>query len=178
MDEKWRAVPDWEGFYEVSNLGKVRSIPHQTARGVRGGKLLAQYIREDGYPEVYLFDKAHKRRRTARVHHLVLEAFVGKCPKGQEARHGPGGKLDAALKNLKWGTRAKNVGPDRVRDHQSNRGEHHGLTHLTWDDVCKIRELLAEHYPQNALADLYHVSKQTITNIKYRRVWAHPPEEW
>lgn len=177
MDEKWLPVKGWEGLYEVSNFGRVRSLPRQTARGMRGGNLLVQYIRKDGYPEVYLYERGRKRRRTARVHHLVLEAFVGPCPKGEEARHGPGGKLDARLANLCWGTRAKNVGPDRVRDHQSNRGEHHGLTPLTWADVCEIRKLLGT-IPQNQIAVQFGVSKQTITNIKTGATWAYPPELW
>jgi hypothetical protein len=113
------------------------------------------------------------------LHHLVLEAFVGLCPEGQEALHGPGGKLDASLNNLSWGFRAQNMGEDRVRDHQSNRGEHHGLTTLTWENVCEIRRLLAESTMyQYEIANLFRVSKQTITSIKQRKNWVHPPEEW
>lgn len=111
------------------------------------------------------------------VHLLVLDTFVSQCPEGQEALHGPGGKRDASLTNLSWGTREKNTGPDRARDHQSNRGERHGLTTLTWEQVCEIRSLIGK-IPQNQLALRFGVSKQTITNIKTRHTWAHPPEEW
>lgn len=177
MYEIWKPVPTWEGLYEVSDLGRFRSLPRQTARGIRGGKVVRGTIRHDGYWEVQLTAPGRPRRKCF-LHHLVLEAFVGPCPNGQEALHGPGGKLDASLKNLKWGTRAKNVGPDRVRDHQSNRGEHHGLTRLTWADVCEIRSLLECGPQQKVIAERYNVSKQTITNIKQGRVWTHPPEDW
>lgn len=178
MDERWLPVPDWEGLYEVSDLGRFRSIRRKTARGWRGGKLVTGTIRHDGYWEVQMTAPGRSRRKCF-LHHLVLEAFVGLCPEGQEARHGAGGKLDASLANLCWGTRAKNVGPDRVRDHQSNRGEHHGLTPLTWVDVCEIRRLLAEGLtPQNKIAERFRVTKQTITNIKQKKTWAYPPEEW
>lgn len=178
MDELWKAIASWEGLYEVSTLGRVRSLPRRTASGVRGGKVSKLYIRKnDGYPEATMTDRGNGRREKRMVHLLVLEAFVGPCPEGQEALHGPGGKRDASLANLSWGTREKNTGPDRVRDHQSNRGERHGLTTLTWDQVCNIRAMLGK-VPQNELARMYGVSKQTITNIKTRHTWAHPPEEW
>jgi DNA-binding XRE family transcriptional regulator len=175
----WKPIKDWEGLYEVSNRGQVRSLPRPTARGIRGGRIVGQYIRPDGYAEAQLMDRGHGRRLKRMVHHLVLEAFIGSCPEGMEALHGPGGKGDASLKNLAWGTRAKNMGEDRVRDHQSNRGERHGLTTITWADVLEIKRLLAEKkLYQYEIAQQFGVSKQTITNIKTGHTWAHPPEEW
>jgi hypothetical protein len=101
MDEEWRPVYGWEGLYEVSSLGSVRSLPRKTLRGVRGGKLMNWYIREnDGYPEVRLYRNGTMLRRYA--HHLVLEAFDRPRPPGYEAGHGPGGKLDASPGNLVW----------------------------------------------------------------------------
>lgn len=194
--EEWLPVVNWESLYEISNTGQVRSFKRWTNSGMRGGKLLKPWLRKDGYYEVSLFSSptgtvpcptcgspqpvegAEKRKAKKRVHHLVLESFVGPCPEGLEALHGPGGKLDNRVENLTWGKRAKNMGEDRVRDHQSNRGEHHGLTTLTWGQVCEIRQRIEDGWQQNSLATLYGVSKQTITNIKTRHTWAHPPEEW
>src|SRR5271156_5097060 len=131
MDEEWRGIPSWEGLYRISNRGEVYSLPRETKTGTRGGNTIGSYVRKhDGYPEVSLHAPGRQRLKRM-VHLLVLEAFIGPCPEGQEALHGPGGKLDPSLGNLNWGFRAKNVGEDRVRDHQSNRGEHHGLTTLT-----------------------------------------------
>jgi DNA-binding XRE family transcriptional regulator len=153
VDEEWRPVKDWEDLYEVSDCGRVRSLPRPTARGVRGGKVVGQYIRPDGYAEAQLMDRGHGRRLKRMVHLLVLETFVG--------------------------TRAKNMGEDRARDHQSNRGERHGLTTITWADVLEIKRLLAEgNTYQYEIAQQFGVSKQTITNIKTGHTWAYPPEEW
>lgn len=196
IQEEWLPVIGWESLYEISNQGNVRSFGRQTRSGIRGGNPLAPFLRKDGYYEVQLFrspeivpcstcghpqpvESAEKRKQKKLVHHLVLEAFVGPRPDGLEALHGPRGKRDNRPENLSWGKRAKNMGEDRVRDHQSNRGEHHGLTTLTWADVCEIKRLLAEGTVyQYEIADRFNVSKQTITNIKTGHTWAHPPEEW
>jgi hypothetical protein len=101
MHEEWRPVHGWEGLYEVSGTGQVRSLPRKTVRGVRGGKVMNWYVRGlDGYPEVRLYRDGTMLRRF--VHHLVLEAFIRPRPHGYEAKHGAGGKLDCSVGNLEW----------------------------------------------------------------------------
>lgn len=111
MSETWRPVVGYEGLYDVSSLGQVKSHPRL---GTRGGILARPVERREGaYPKVLLYDGTGKRR-TRKIHHLVLEAFVGPCPAGQEARHLDGDRLNASLVNLLWGTPAANY-RDKVR---------------------------------------------------------------
>jgi hypothetical protein len=78
------------------------------------------------------------------VHRLVLEAFAGLCPAGQEAPHGPDGSLDNRRpENLEWGTKDKNNGPDKVRDGTLACGERNGQARLTADAVREIRQRYA-----------------------------------
>jgi hypothetical protein len=102
--EHWLPVVGYEGLYEVSDLGKVRSL--------RDGQLLSLYVVDD-YPMVTL----HKggKQKTRHVHRLVLEAFAGPCLPGQQARHGRSGPDDNCWpENLEWGTAAQNA-IDKVR---------------------------------------------------------------
>jgi len=112
---KWKAIPGWQG-YEVSDAGVVRSIPrvveHAKGPTARAGKVLRQSLERGKYARVYLQNQG--RKRTAKVHHLVLEAFVGPCPAGLEARHLNGASLDNRVRNLTWGTRSENVA-DRLQ---------------------------------------------------------------
>jgi hypothetical protein len=170
-------VASYEGLYEVSYWGHVRSLsrlvggPHGPASRVFPGRLLEWYIRPDGYPEVQLSREGRAKKRF--VHHVVLEAHVGPRPAGQEARHGPGGKLRPWVINLCWGIREDNVGPDRVRDGQSNRGERHGNAKRTTDEVLEIRRRAAAGEPQTDLAGEYGMSVQGLNDIVTRRNWAH-----
>ena len=118
--ECWLPYPGFEGFYEVSDLGRIYSYPRHTTRGGLRGARISVW----GYHVITLsVNGIHYERRVAR---MVLETFTGPCPPGQEACHGPGRPLDDRWPNLSWGTREKNQGPDRVRDGTSNQGERCG----------------------------------------------------
>lgn len=99
---EWREVP---GFpeYLVSDEGAVLSSPR---KGTPGG-VLAPWVGRKGYLKVTL--NCHGARRNAAVAHLVLEAFVGPRPPGQEARHLDGNPLRNVLENLAWGPKSENA---------------------------------------------------------------------
>lgn len=102
MEEQWAAVVDYEGLYEVSDAGRVRSIARP---GTRGGILRGE-VHPDGYPSVKLSKGGRKKHLT--VHVLVATAFRGPRPDGQECRHLNGDPSDNRLENLAWGTSAEN----------------------------------------------------------------------
>lgn len=107
--EKWRPIVGYEDRYEVSDLGWVRSL--------RRPGMLTPWAFSNGYRAVTLWDGTRYRRHS--IHRLVLAAFVGPCPPGQEVRHINGDPADNHLENLAYGTRAEN-NADTVR-----HGRHH-----------------------------------------------------
>lgn len=117
MKEAWKPVVDYEGYYEVSNLGRVRSVD----RVVRGRLYKSRILKPNwtGNPigTRYLCVGISKNgvARTTTVHRLVLEAWVGPCPDGCEACHGSGGNTDNSLDNLRWDTHESNC-CDRFND--------------------------------------------------------------
>lgn len=118
---EWRPVPGKEGRYEVSQDGAVRSLPrrveHPLGPKFFRGKILSPRRGRRGRLRV-LIEGVDRY-----VHHLVLEAFVGPRPAGQEGRHLNDNPIDNRLENLAWGTRSQNL-HDRVRNgihHQANK---------------------------------------------------------
>lgn len=112
MSERWLPIPGWEGYYEVSDLGRVkscaRSVPGRPGRMInRRERILTPMVSRDGYLCVALC-RDNVRHHT-RVHRAVLLAFVGPCPDGMEGCHGDGDSRNNALTNLRWDTRSANT---------------------------------------------------------------------
>ena len=112
MSERWLSVVGYEGLYEVSDQGRVRSLPRKAWCGGDRYRLTSARVLRPGlvgtgpYPAVKLSRNGEAPMR--KVHRLVLEAFRGPCPPGMEACHGPRGRLCAALDNLRWDTKEEN----------------------------------------------------------------------
>jgi hypothetical protein len=174
MIEIWQSVPTYEGLYEAGNRGHVRSLPR---KGTPGRVLKPHLYNRNGtdYLEVCL----HPGKKTVPVHRLVLLAFAGPCPPGQQACHGPQGSLvNWWPENLYWGTPLRNS-EDKTRDNTTNRGEKNRNASLTWNQVTQIRQLLSEDtLTQVAVARMFGVGYQAIWAIKHGRTWQHTPEEW
>lgn len=117
--EAWKAIPGYEGLYEVSDQGRVRSLDREYVRsdGVatrRRGRTLKPVVNTNGRHQVYLCIPGSKQKPCL-VHRLVLEAFVGPCPEGMEACHYNDTFTDNRLCNLRWDTREANTA-DRIRN--------------------------------------------------------------
>lgn len=110
--EEWRPVRGYEDVYEVSNYGRVMRVGK--APGAVVGTIKQQTVTESGYAVVSLSNK--KGSKAKLIHHLVLEAFVGKPPHdkyGAQARHLDGNSLNNHVDNLAWGTAQENA-DDRI----------------------------------------------------------------
>lgn len=170
--ELWKPVVGYEGLYEVSSHGRMRSMDRtvtdkRSARQFRG-RIKKQTLNRNGRPNVTL----HKNGipQTFFVSKLVLEAFVGPCPPGLECRHFPDpDPTNNNLKNLSWETRQQNEA-DKIIHGTSPQGEKHGRSILTKDKVLAIR---ADPRSAKILGTLYNVNRGHIYKIKTRKKWRH-----
>lgn len=165
--EAWRAAVGYEGRYEVSDLGRVRRIAH--GHSAKPGQIVGSLTLP--YAKVVLSDSDHKRK-TWRIHQLVLEAFVGPCPTGLECRHLDGNTHNNNLSNLTWGTRTDNA-HDRVVHGTWTHGELHGQARLTDEIVREARRLRSDGQTILSLANQYGVCRQTMSNALRGKTWAH-----
>ena len=133
--EKWLPAVGYEGRYEVSNQGRVRSVGRIIEIGVQTRRVFGRILQPSTgvrYLYVGLQDGAGKTKRI-NIHTLVLTAFVGACPEGMEALHGHGGTHDNSLANLHWDTRAEN-NRDLVR-----QDRHHYSRRTTCDKGHELK---------------------------------------
>ncbi|WP_396275717.1 NUMOD4 motif-containing HNH endonuclease [Gordonia sp. AC31] len=109
--EKWLPIGGYEGLYEVSDTGRVRSLDRTIVRcdGITmrlRGQVLACY-KSRHYLKVELCKRGVQR--TGLIHQLVCAAFHGPRPEGNVVRHLNGDYLDNRAENLAWGTYAENT---------------------------------------------------------------------
>lgn len=161
--ERWRSVVGYEGFHEVSSLGRVRRM---TPSPEREPRVLALIRGHNGYLRANLCCRG--TQRLFLVHRLVLLAFVGPCPDGHECRHLDGDPTNNALENLQWGTRSENQ-RDRVRHGTASRGEQHGMAKMSEADAL---DAFTSNETAAVCAARLGVGKSTVDHIRRGRLWA------
>jgi hypothetical protein len=171
--EQWKPVLGYEGLYEVSDQGRVRSLHCRLWSGSHWytcpSRIMKTPVAKNGYPVVKLTKDG--LGKTVTVHKVVLSAFVGPKPPGQECRHLNGDCKDFRLANLEWGTPAENTEDRKAHGTMPCGVTHHGAK-LTEQDIRSIR---ASDELVRVLAKRYGVTTAAISNVRTRRSWAHVP---
>lgn len=170
-EEEWKPIPGFDG-YEVSDLGRVRSW-YDRSLSLRETPLVLKQTRLGKTPYLRVGLRRDRKNFTKRVHHLVLEAFVGPRPEGLIGCHGDGDPTNNQLSNLRWDTPQANS-DDRVKHGNawSPVGEARSVK-LTNDDVCKIRARRANGERVVDLSAEFGMSKAQISRICTRKRWQH-----
>lgn len=170
--EEWKTINGFEGCYEVSNKGQIRSLDRWVANTASSsrflkGQIIKPFIQANGYADVKLAAKGKKT--THYIHRLVATAFHGPGKPNDDAMHLDGNKINNIPQNLAWGTRKENVA-DGIRRGVWAHGERHGHAKLTEQQIILIR---ADTRLHREIATNYGVSRTLISMIKRRSIWVH-----
>ena len=173
--EIWLPITDFAGLYEVSNLGRVRSLDARvrTYQGigtrVRKGRVLKLKLQNGGY-QIVLLSKSSVVR-TFTVHRLVASAFLAK-PNGVSdltVNHRDFDKTNNRVENLEWVSQSENLG----HSGRAGRMIRANVTKLTEDDVRDIRRRLAAGETLVSIGQAYGVAHTAIYKIKAGLRWKH-----
>lgn len=172
--EEWKAIDGFLGLYEVSNLGRVRSLDRivPTTRGQRHfhSYILSQTTDKKGYKTVLLCKDG--KQRTKKVHRLVAQAFIPNNDLLKQVNHKDGNKSNNNVANLEWCDNSYNqkhaygLGLNLPR-----KGELNGCHKLTEKDVVEIRQRYGNGYTQRQLSTLYDVAQTTIHRVVNNLSW-------
>lgn len=177
MVEIWKNIIGYEGHYQVSNMGQVKSLNYNRTlkeRILKGGK------GGGGYYQVNLFKNGKIKRYY--VHRLVGIAFIPNPENKPEINHIDGNKANNIVNNLEWVTSKQNTEhafETGLRDKYGfrnidNKGEKHGRSKLTESQVLEIRDKYSTgKYTHRGLANDYSVSHTAIGKIINRKRWSH-----
>lgn len=121
MKEIWKDIPEFEGLYQVSNLGKVKSFQGSTKYGKPKEMILRPCLINSGYHVVTLYSK-NRTKRKFQVHRLVAEAFIQNPNNLPCVNHKDENKINNSVNNLEWCTYQynNNYGTARIRATDTN----------------------------------------------------------
>ena len=176
MREVWKDIPNYEGLYQVSDLGRVKSLPKKWiggkgAKRSHNGKILKSGRNEKGYLSVVFY--RYNTKITRKVHRLVLLAFIGES--NLQCNHKNGIKDDNKLENLEYCTRSENMKHAfRLGLSKGRKGIDHHMCKLTEKEVFEIRDLYSSGlFSQRKLAGIYGIVQVQICDIIRKRTWKH-----
>lgn len=173
--EIWKAIPGWEGLYEVCAASQeVRSVDRFVRAGpdrwrLAKGKILSPVLANNGYMVLGLRrNGAHKLRY---LHAIICEAAHGPRPSSRHVvRHLNGNCIDNQPDNLAWGTQKENSA-DMLRHGTRTRGEKIANAVLSEDSVREIRDRVRLGESHASVARDYNVSRPSVTLIAAGRRW-------
>lgn len=181
IPEIWKDIPGFEGYYQVSNYGRIKSLSRKVNRD-NWGKYPGTYtVREkllspnlaNGYLQVNLI--GNKVKKMISIHRLVAGIFVPNPKDKPDVNHKDGVKSHNFYLNLEWCTPQENS----IHASQNNlmpKGEGNGSSVLTRDEVLEIKkhaEKKGSRYGRKKLSQKYGVSEETIKQIVNGRAWGH-----
>ena len=182
LTETWKDIPEFRGSYQVSNMGRVRSVDRVvTFKNGRKrkykGMVLKPHLNNKGYECLNLYDDNGCNKKT--VHRLVLGTFKPHVNmKDLEVNHIDGDKLNNHLTNLEWLTGRDNILHAHDIGLINYKGEGNPRTKLSNADVLEILERLDTGGVQREIALDYGVSNRCISHINTGTTWRSVREEY
>lgn len=176
MKEEWKPVKGFEGLYEVSNLGQVRSLD-RLRKNVKGmakinGRIITGNHGEKHYYQVALHKDGKKKYMS--VHRLVAEAFIPNPDGKSQVNHIDGNKQNNVVSNLEWVTPSENILHSFETGLNTHIGEKNIQAKLTREQVAEIKKLYVKggkEYGARPLARKYGVSAPAIKAIVKGLTW-------
>ena len=183
-NEIWKDVPDFEGYYQVSSLGRVKSLYRYSLfyKTMKSGKnfLIKRFSKEkilcpccsDGDSRFFINLSKGGKEKLKRIHQLVAIVFLGDFYKdGLEICHNDGNNQNNRLINLRWDTHINNC-EDMAKHGTILRGSRVNGSKLTEQQVIEIRQLHGQNYSNKEIAEIFKHSRRNINDIVLKRSWA------
>lgn len=168
--EEWRPIKGYEGFYEVSSLGRVRSLD-RVVKCKNGncqkffGKIMKPRTNKDGYLTVAL--SMNNKQKSKQIHRLVAITFLPNPKKLPQVNHRDCNKQNNYVDNLEWCSCQENI-QHALKTGVVKQGSEHHNAKLSKQQVQEIRAIYkprSKEYNAYILARKYNVSRATIWRI-------------
>jgi len=173
--EIWKDIEGFEGCYQVSNLGRVKSIGRIVVKKEGDNQNVKEKILKNsnnGFGYTKIIVNLFGNPKTFLIHRLVAKAFIPNPENKPEVNHINGIKTDNRVENLEWVTKSENSKHAHKIGLKNHKGENSPFSRLTNEIVRKIKY---EHKELNQfqLAEMYNIHQSTVSYIRSGKRWGH-----
>jgi len=173
MEEIWKDIKNYEGYYQVSNFTRVKSLERLVKNG-KSERLVKEKVLKPSLRNGYLAVSLSKEGelKTFKLSRLVAKAFIPNPDNKPTVNHIDGVKTNDIVSNLEWNTHSENI--QHAFDtglKEGRKGSKHGRAKLTNEIVLTIRASKNKTHQQ--LADEFQICRQHISKIINRKSWKH-----
>lgn len=167
MTEIWRDIEGYEGKYEVSNLGRIKSLKR---KGRREEQILESYLDLKGYPMIQVCKNGKKH--PTKIHRLVAEAFIVNFNNKPQVNHIDGNKSNNIVINLEWCSCSENIiHAFKMGLYKSRKGEQSGHHKLSEKEAKEIKNLKGKGLSQKVIGKMFNISNSTVGRIHNNKCW-------
>ena len=170
--ERWLPIKSYEGSYEVSDMGRIRSLPRYVIRGGSPMKVSGRIVRDwksrSGYLNVSL--NADGVRVNLQVHRLVMEAFAGEAGE-MHVNHIDGDKINNVLPNLEYVTPKANTAHAMATGLMPCEGESNPSARYTADQIRQAHALVLGGATYAEASSATGVNAGTIVGMCHGKLW-------
>lgn len=173
MKEIWKDIEGFEGIYQISNLGQVKSL-EKIDRCPNGGlftrpEIIMKQSDSDGYKRVQLYKDGKSKQKL--IHRLVCEHFVENPENKSEVHHIDFDKSNNYYLNLRWSTSKENVNYTVEAGRKHNLSNNHHNAKITLNEAIKIKEMIKDGIRVVDIHKQLSISINIIQNIKSKNSW-------
>lgn len=175
--EIWKDIPKFEGYYQISNLGNIRSLDRVvTRKHLHPNKITGVHIKYSINTKGYIYARVNVNAKKTIIypHRYVALLFIPNPENKPEVNHKKGIKKDNRASELEWVTRKENMRHAMDTGLNDSNGEKSGKAKLKNEDIINIRNEYKGKYGQYCeLGRRYGVSNNNIKDIVNRVTWRH-----
>ena len=177
--EKWKDIEDYEGRYQISNLGRVKSLKRKTFRYIRESSIIMKPLKGDGrYFQISLWKNGKDKKMY--IHRLVGIYFIPNPDNKPQVNHTDGNRLNNHVKNLEWSTGSENIKHAFdtgliTEEHIRNMSLKSSKISRKFSDhdIYQIFALYKKGFSKAHIARTYNAGETTIRNILSKITYKH-----
>lgn len=176
--EEWRDVPGYEGKYQVSNFGRVKSLARFVLNGNKHWqpeRIFKKYLNNRGYEELKLY-KGNREFKNVQLHRLVAQAFIPNPNNYPQINHIDGNPENSRVENLEWCTNSMNTKhayDTGLKDPKNYKGSANCNAKLTDEQVINIRLDRKNGMSISEVSIKYGIRKNHVGLISNGHIWKH-----